>query len=383
AISKLLARFQEPVRDDKPLAADFQSLAQHFTLDSSAEFLFGHSVRSLDSPLAYPHSPQPNHDSAAFANAFQHVQEHVMTRFSLDVLWPWFELWRDRTGEDMRVIDSFIKPIMKKKLEEYHTNGDRPIEKEDHTFLDDLIQRTKDEKLIKDQILNILLAGRDSTASTLTFTVYLLAMDPAVIAKLRTEIINHVGPSEYPTPEHFKEMKYLRAVIDETLRLFPPLPINERTSTRPTVLKSSGGKSFYIPAGANVNFSVMHMQRRKDLWGPDADYFDPERWFDERQKKYVGSNPSIFLPFNAGPRNCLGQQFAYNIMSFFLVRLLQRFEAIELVPEAQPVGTLPPADWKGAAGRKGFERIWPKYHLMTSCNVSMSSFFWQRVDAGV
>ncbi|KAG8741501.1 hypothetical protein FRC10_002752 [Ceratobasidium sp. 414] len=249
AISKILSRFQEPVHNDKPLAVDFQSLAQHFTLDSSAEFLFGDSVRSLDSPLAYPHSPQPNHDSAAFANAFQHVQEHVMTRFSLDMLWPWFELWRDRTGEDMRVIDSFIKPIMKRKLEEYRANDDMPIEKEDHTFLDDLIQRTKDEKLIKDQILNILLAGRDSTAGTLTFIVYLLAMDPAVLAKLRTEIINHVGPSEYPTLEHFKEMKYLRAVIDETLRLFPPLPINERTSVRPTVLKSSGGKTFYIPAG--------------------------------------------------------------------------------------------------------------------------------------
>ncbi|KAG9078670.1 hypothetical protein FS749_009269 [Ceratobasidium sp. UAMH 11750] len=254
---------------------------------------------------------------------------------------------------------------MKKKLEEYHMNGDRPVEKEDHTFLDDLIQRTKDEKLIKDQILNILLAGRDSTAGTLTFTVYLLAMDPAVIAKLRMEIINRVGPSEYPTPEHFKEMKYLRAVIDETF----------------TTISTASYQRTYLYSTYCTQIEwwkeFLHSSRSKRELLGDAyattqgslgDYFDPERWFDERQKKYVGSNPSIFLPFNAGPRNCLGQQFAYNIMSFFLVRLLQRFEAIELVPEAQPIGTLPPANWKGAAGRKGFERIWPKYHLMTSCN---------------
>ncbi|KAG8719587.1 hypothetical protein FRC09_010926 [Ceratobasidium sp. 395] len=387
AISKILARFEETAQNGQPLAMDFQSLAQYFTLDSSAEFLFGDSVHSLDSPLAHPHSPQPNHASAAFANAFQHVMEKLMERFSLDMLWPWFELWRDRTGDDMRVISSYIKPIMDKKLDEYRYSNNKVLDEENHTFLDDLLQRTTDEKLIKDQILNILIAGRDSvrfevqleilegsnteveqTGGTLTFAVYFLAMDPAVLAKLREEIISHVGPNAYPTAEHFKEMKYLRSVIDETLRLFPPLPINERTSVRSTVLKSSGGKSFYIAAGTNVNFSVMHMHRRKDLWGPDAEDFDPERWFGERLDKYVGSNPSIFLPFNTGPRNCLGQQFAYNIMSFFLVRLLQRIEAIKLVPEAQPIGTLPPPSWKGAAGRKGFEQIWPKCHLMSSCN---------------
>ncbi|KAG9122739.1 hypothetical protein FRC07_000747 [Ceratobasidium sp. 392] len=368
AISKLLARFEEPVRESLPVAVDFQNLAQHFTLDSSTEFLFGESVGSLDSPLPYPHSPKPIHASTAFSDAFQHIQEQIMVRFSLDMLWPWFELWRDRTSHDMRVINSYLEPIMKKKLEERLRKSDTSSDEGNTTFLDSIIQTTKDEKLIKDQIMSVLLAGRDTTSSTLTFAVYLLAMDPAVLVKLRKEIVSHVGLNEYPTAEHFKEMKYLRSVIDETLRLFPPVPIDERTSTQSTVLKSSGRKTFYIPAGTNVNFSVMHMHRRKDLWGPDADEFDPERWLDERLKKYVGSNPGIFLPFNSGPRNCLGQQFAYNTISFFLVRLLQRVDSIELVPEAQPVGTLPPSSWKGAVGRKGFEQIWPKFHLATSCN---------------
>ncbi|CUA73615.1 hypothetical protein RSOLAG22IIIB_10915 [Rhizoctonia solani] len=115
-------------------------------------------------------------------------------------------------------------------------------------------------------------------------------------------------------------------------------------------------------------YSVLHMHRRKDLWGPDAEEFDPERWLDERLKKYLTPNPFIFLPFNAGPRICLGQQFAYNEASYFLSRLLQRVESFELVPEAHPEGTLPPLDWKNGEGRKVYEKVWPKSHLTIYCN---------------
>jgi hypothetical protein len=65
-----------------------------------------------------------------------------------------------------------------------------------------------------------------------------------------------------------------------------------------------------------------------------------------------------------------------SVISFFLVRLLQRVETIDLVPEAHPAGTLPPDSWKSAAGRKSFERVWPKAHLTIFCNVRM--LHWQR-----
>ncbi|KDN46864.1 hypothetical protein RSAG8_03941, partial [Rhizoctonia solani AG-8 WAC10335] len=105
------------------------------------------------------------------------------------------------------------------------------------------------------------------------------------------------------------------------------------------------------------------MHTRKDLWGDDAEVFDPERWLDERYKKYVLPNPFIFLPFNAGPRICLGQQFAYNEISFFLTRLLQRIDQITLAPDAQPTQTHPPAAWAKGPGRRATEKIWPKAHL--------------------
>ncbi|QRV88399.1 cytochrome P450 family protein [Ceratobasidium sp. AG-Ba] len=369
AISKLLARLSEPSQPP----VDFQDVVARFTLDSGTEFLFGKDIRSLDSPLPYPHAP-PIDESASFAFAFGKAQELLTIRFGLSTLWPLFEMFHDRTKEDMRVIEAYVKPILREKLEEKKKKGTMTkidgLEDGGETLLDHLVQYTDDEKIIQDETINILVAGRDTTAATLTFAIYLLAMHPEVMAKLRAEVLAHVGSANYPTPDNFRDMKYLRAVINETLRLFPAVPMNERTAIKSTTLKS-GGKTFYVPKGTNAIYSVLLMHRRKDLWGPDAEEFDPERWLDERLKKYVTPNPFIFLPFNAGPRICLGQQFAYNESSFFLVRLLQRIESISLAPEAHPEGTLPPEEWKHEAGRKSIEKVWPKSHLTIYSNGGM------------
>lgn len=124
------------------------------------------------------------------------------------------------------------------------------------------------------------------------------------------------------------------------------------------------------------------MQRRTDLWGPDANEFDLDRWLDDRNKKYYPANPFIFLPFHGGPRICIGQQviplldpgsprltihaiqFALNEASFFIIRLLQSFDSITLAPDAFPPKTLPPPEWKQCKnGRKAVEKVYPISHL--------------------
>ena len=77
--------------------------------------------------------------------------------------------------------------------------------------------------MLKDETLNILLAGRDTTACTLTFSVFALAEHPAVLERLRKEVLDVVGPTHRPTYEHIREMKYMRAFINEVLRLYPPV----------------------------------------------------------------------------------------------------------------------------------------------------------------
>ncbi|QRW07149.1 cytochrome P450 family protein [Ceratobasidium sp. AG-Ba] len=165
----------------------------------------------------------------------------------------------------------------------------------------------------------------------------MLASHPLVLAKLRDKILQTVGSNAYSTIGNIRDMRYLRAVIDEVLRLFQPVPLNSCESTRSTVLESEGKKYF-----------------------PDSEEFDPERWLDERYEKYVGPNPFVFLLLNVGPRICLSQRFVYNETSFFVVRLLQLVNSIKFALDVQ---TPPPASWVGRQGRKGIEKIWPRAHL--------------------
>ncbi|KAG8715315.1 hypothetical protein FRC09_016709 [Ceratobasidium sp. 395] len=365
AISRLLSRLSEP----KSPAVDIQDLVGRFTLDSATEFLFGNSTRSLNAPLPYPHEPLAD-GSTTFAAAFNRAQEQLMLRFGLAKLWPLFEIWEDKTDKSMGVINAFTDPILEERLRMKRDgrlkvkDSKVPGDEEGDTLLDHLVEFSDDEKVIKDELLNILIAGRDTTAATLTFACYALAMYPACLDKLRAEVLGTFETSRHPKFEELRGMKYLRAFINEVLRVFPPVPFNERTAVRSTVFKA-GGQNVYVPKGAQVPISILHMHRRKDLWGPDADEFDPERWLDERMKKYVTPNPFIFLPFSAGPRICLGQQFAYNESSYFLVRLLQRVDQITLAPEAQPPESLPPPHWKNGSGRKAIERLWMRSHLTT------------------
>ncbi|PPQ75632.1 hypothetical protein CVT26_001552 [Gymnopilus dilepis] len=244
--------------------------------------------------------------------------------------------------------------------------GEREV-KEGESLLDHLINYTEDETVLRDEILNILLAGRDTTTNSITFAIYMLSEHPSILQRLRQEVLDVVGETRRPTFEDMKDMKYLRAVINETLRLYPAVPFNARMTNKPVVLPGKyGNQPFYLPEGGRTAYSVFLMHRRKDLWGPDADEFDPDRFLDERLKKYLTPNPFIFLPFNAGPRICLGQQFAYHETSFFLIRLLQQFSSITHVADAQPPASRPPSTWAGAEGTKGRDKLRLKTYLTMS-----------------
>jgi len=296
----------------------------------------------------------------------------------------------DRTKKDMDVILGFIRPIVEEALRNRDSTANFKGEKEGEmgvgrevdlgekeedgtmksvpegeTLLGHLVKETDDKTVITDETLNILIAGRDTTAALLTFTVYMLSQHPDVLQKLRAEVLEHVGTSRMPTYDDIRSMKYLRAVLNETLRLFPPVPFDVRSTREATVWPSKvpGGAPFYIPQDTPVIYSAFVMHRWKPFWGPDALEFDPDRFIDERLGKYLTPNPFIFLPFNAGPRICLGQQFAYNESSFFLIRLLQSFSSFTLAPDSQPAGSGPPSELKTRSGRAAIEKVFLKSHL--------------------
>ena len=180
--------------------------------------------------------------------------------------------------------------------------------------------------------MNILVAGRDTTAGLLSFVLFELARNPDIYKKLRDEILDKFGTSnlEEITFESLKKCEYLKAVLNEALRMYPSVPRNYRVSTRNTTLPRGGGSDgtspIFIPKGRSViyNIAATHMDPR--YYGKDVEEFRPERWFEELTKKLGWA----YLPFNGGPRICLGQQFALTEASYVVARLAQTISKLEL-----------------------------------------------------
>lgn len=167
----------------------------------------------------------------------------------------------------------------------------------------------------------------------------MLARHPEVLDKVRKEVasVSGLGASApQPDRENLKQMKYLSLVIKEALRISPPVPVNQRAATRTTTLPEGGGEDGRSPVvvreGESVGYLIYAMHRRKDLYGEDAKHFRPERWEEDRLKD-IGYG---YLPFGAGPRVCLGQEFALLLIQYTVARLVQWFPYMTL-PEGETV----------------------------------------------
>ncbi|KAG8893178.1 hypothetical protein FRC01_013744 [Tulasnella sp. 417] len=192
-----------------------------------------------------------------------------------------------------------VKPSCNRKSESrvFRRKNLKQEEKGEYeSFLDHLADSTSDVELIKDQLLNILLAARDTTAQLLSWTCYVLALHPDIMPRLREEVLATYGDSESPTFENIKGLKYLRAVLDEVLRLFPPVPINVRSPFHDaTVVPTRQGPLYFSSAGMLCNWSVPSIHKHKALWGDDAGKFDPDRWIDPARARKVVENPFMFF----------------------------------------------------------------------------------------
>lgn len=180
-------------------------------------------------------------------------------------------------------------------------------------FLDELLHQTSDMVQIRFELLNVLLAGRDTTSALLTNVWFELSKRPQVYARLRSEIDEVTGRTR-PDYSQLKDMKYLRALLNESLRLYPVVPANTREAGKDTVIPLGGGEDGRAPVlvkkGQFFAWSVHTMHRRRDIYGDDVLEFKPERWLDgEGGDKGKALRPGWgYLPFNGGPRVCLGRE---------------------------------------------------------------------------
>ncbi|XP_074047442.1 sterol 26-hydroxylase, mitochondrial [Macrotis lagotis] len=244
----------------------------------------------------------------------------------------------DRYLEGWDNIFSFGKNMIEQKLKEIEAklkdgNSDKIQVSGYLHFLLTSGQLTPDEAL--GSLAELLLAGVDTTANTLTWALYHLAQDPAMQEELHKEVVGVVPPGEIPQYKDFARMPLLKAVLKETLRLYPVVPINSRVNTDKEVVVGD----FLFPK--NTQFVLCHfvMCRDPDNF-PSPKKFLPQRWLRKNQIGFAGGNHAFSsIPFGFGLRACLGRRVAELEMNLVLSRIMQQYE-ISLAPGMQEVHPL-------------------------------------------
>lgn len=304
---------------------DFQPLFMRFTMDSSTELLFGQSTNSQSAALGSEYKQGGDTTWKRFNDAYERGLSTVGIRNFLDELYWLYN--PNHFKDDVKTVHSFVDGFVQQGLHRATESDKDSLRK--YCFLDELIKENQDPVELRDNLMNILVAGRDTTSSTLGWTMYLLAHNRAIFQELRHIVLEKFGSYESPKNLDFASIKscaYLQHVLNESLRLYPPVPANARTAVKDTTLPVGGGPDkkspIFVRKGTSVAYFVGAMHRRKDLWGADADEFRPDRW--------IGRKPRWdYLPFSGGPRICLGQQQALTLAGFTILRLLQRFDDIQ------------------------------------------------------
>lgn len=280
-----------------------------FTLDAATEFLFGESVNSQAVPNSGKSGAVVGRN--CFEQAFEASSLGVGGRMRLGSFY-WLlnhSGFRNACNLCRTYVTGFVDKALGMQGTSPTTEKPGSTEK-DAVFLRQLAESTQDRIIIRDQLMQLLFAGRDTTATLISFALLCLARNPDTWDKLRREALNQFGKTDGGsakeiTFENLKGCSHLQHVLQETLRLYPPIPVNARQALRDTVLPTGGGpdrlQPIAVPRGTTVTYSVYVMQRRADLWGEDAAEWKPDRWEGMKGGFH-------FLPFNAGPRHCPGRK---------------------------------------------------------------------------
>ena len=180
--------------------------------------------------------------------------------------------------------------------------------------------RLSDEN-VRFQVLTFLIAGHDTTASTMSWALRFLISHPDVLAAARAEADEVLGGEEEIDFKHALKLRYMVQVLNETLRLAPPAPAFARQALAPTVI---GGR-YEIPMGDTVVLLLKPLHRNRQIWGEDADAFNPDRFGPTAPAHPRGA----YLPFGTGERACLGRQFAITEATLAVASLIRRFDLVE------------------------------------------------------
>ncbi|KAF4629656.1 hypothetical protein G7Y89_g8490 [Cudoniella acicularis] len=285
---------------------------QRFTLDTATELLFGQSINCQTKAL----TGEGGVDDVDFSGAMRHLAQFLALRARLD-MFAWI-LPTGKYRQACKDMQSFAARYVNAALDDTAKGSSSGVkdEKKRTALLYALLDDTQDPIELRDQILQLLIGGRNTTATLISNILMFLARSPDQWVRYRAEVLQSFKPGTIPTFEELRACKILTYIMYEALRMLPINPITlGRRAVKNTTLPCGGGPDGSLPIairkGESVRLCQYVMFRRHDIWGNDGDEFRPERW----QGKKFGPE---FVPFSAGPRICIGQQLALNECAFVL-----------------------------------------------------------------
>ncbi|AYV80388.1 MAG: cytochrome P450 704B1 [Harvfovirus sp.] len=288
---------------------DLQDLFFRYTFDCICAIAFGFESNTL-------------HSKNTFSVAFDNAQKIIFERmFTLPLLWKIKRALSCSSERELaasiRVLHNYISEIIRERKTKENA--------------DDLLSlallamdNSNGESHLIDLVLNVLIAGRDTTGCTLTWLFNIFASRADIDAKAYEEINRIIGDGGVNS-DNIKELKYLEATIAETLRLYPPVPFDGKVSLKLCQLPNG----LMIPPGTNICYSPYVINRLESLW-ENAESFLPERWL--QGKNLTNISAYIFPTFNAGPRLCLGKPMALMEIKILAGVILNKFKFTRVSP---------------------------------------------------
>ncbi|KAF5751835.1 cytochrome P450 86B1-like [Tripterygium wilfordii] len=303
------------------IVMDMQDFFQRFTFDATCMLVTGYDPGCLSTEFP----------KIEFAEAMDAAEEAIFHRY----LWPetiWKGLRMLGLGQERKLkkawetLDRIVAEYISRKRGERDQRLESKKEEEGVDLLtsfmieaDAMASKSSADKFLRDTILNLMLAGRDTTSS-----------EPQGIGQTERRAQAIIPPDEGSSyrlfsTEQVNKVAYLHAALCESLRLYPPVPFQLKVPLQPDILPSG----HRVDPKTRILFSLYAMGRMKSIWGDDCLEFKPERWISERGS--VKHQPSYrFMAFNAGPRTCLGKEVALTQMKVVAADIIHNYH-IEVV----------------------------------------------------
>ncbi|KAK7286830.1 hypothetical protein RJT34_22109 [Clitoria ternatea] len=267
---------------------------------------------------------------------------HVAGEFVPSDLIPllgWFGI-HGQVLKSMKRIAKDLDTLVGSWVEEHKKSGG-PLNKswEKHDFIDVMLSVIEDhdhvsghtrDTIIKANVMNLILAGSDTSSTTMTWILAMLTKNPSALKRAQDEIDQHVGRDRRTVEaSDIKNLVYLQAIVKETLRLYPPGPLLVPHEAR----EDCYIQGYYVPKGTRVFANVWKLHRDPTLWS-EPHKFSPQRFINENGEIHEAHHFE-YLPFGSGRRACPGSTFATQVSLMTIARFLQAFDFHE--PMDEPV----------------------------------------------